>query len=305
LGAEPCQQPVQGDKARLGGEDGVEAVRKPGCAARSWRPPVGLERLVEPPDAAADVLLGIGMRFAECIELMDEPLGMNPAERVLCNLELARAVGDDHRAVQEPLLRNQHKLRAYRWNLVDRYLNDLIFAVTEIDSSLETRTARFRLKNAFAVEAATVGRITGDVLCSEPAFRVSTAVLEHRTPCLAFAIEEAAHVNIWKNRLLELGLPVGPWLRDLKRAVIEKRPNDHLMRIGSRSTSAGIREMQLAALRGMVTVTPGQKIAYVTDVADTPANRAPSLGSSKTPIRCSSRPLLRKRMRNWQPSARI
>jgi ribonuclease Z len=32
--------------------------------------------------------------------------------------------------------------------------------------------------------------------------------------------------------------------------------------------------MPLAALRGMVTVTPGQKIAYVTDVADTPANRA-------------------------------
>ena len=32
LGAEPCQQPVQGDKARLRGEDGVEAAREPGCA---------------------------------------------------------------------------------------------------------------------------------------------------------------------------------------------------------------------------------------------------------------------------------
>jgi ribonuclease Z len=32
--------------------------------------------------------------------------------------------------------------------------------------------------------------------------------------------------------------------------------------------------MPLGALRGVVTVTPGQKIGYVTDVADTAANRA-------------------------------
>ena len=61
-----------------------------------------------------------------------------------------------------------------------------------------------------------------EALYSEPTFQVTTAVLEHRTPCLGFAIEEAAHVNVWKNRLSELGLPVGPSLRELKRAVIEK-----------------------------------------------------------------------------------
>ena len=32
-------------------------------------------------------------------------------------------------------------------------------------------------------------------------------------------------------------------------------------------------EVQLGALRAVLTVTPGQKIAYVTDAADTPANR--------------------------------
>ncbi len=164
----------------------------------------------------------------------------------------------------------QHKLRAYRWNLVDRYLFDLIFVVTEINPSLATRKARFRLKNAFAVEDAAVGRISVGVICSEPGFRVSTAVLEHGTPCLAFAIEEAAHVNIWKNRLLELGLPVGPWLQDLKRAIIENRADDHMIRIASGS----VREMQLGTLRKAVTVTPGQKIAYVTDAADTAGNRA-------------------------------
>jgi len=168
----------------------------------------------------------------------------------------------------------QHKLRAYRWNLVDRYLNDLIFAVTEIDSSLETRAARFRLKNAFAVEAQACGTIAGGVVCSEPRFRVSTAVLDHGTPCLAFAVEESAHVNVWKSRLLELGLEVGPWLRDLKYAIVDKRPDDYSVRIVPLSGSQQESEMPLGTLRGVVTVTPGQKIAYVTDTADTAANRA-------------------------------
>jgi ribonuclease Z len=167
-----------------------------------------------------------------------------------------------------------HKLHAYRWNLVDHYLSDLVFIVTEIDSSLATQTARFRLKNAFSAEAIDIGRSVEGVVYSESTFRVSTAVLEHRIPCLGFAIEEAAHVNVWKNRLAELGLPLGPWLRELKRAVVENRPDDHLIRIASRPTSADVREMPLGILRAVLTVTPGQKVAYVTDAADTPANRA-------------------------------
>jgi ribonuclease Z len=165
-----------------------------------------------------------------------------------------------------------HKLQGYRWNLVDRYLCDLVFVVTEIDSSLATRTVRFRLKNGFGEEEIGAGRIADAVIHSEPGFRVSTALLEHRTPCLAFAIEEDIHVNVWKNRLAELGLPVGPWLRELKRAVIENRPDDQPIRIGPRAGGQDL-QMRLGALRSVVTVTPGQKIAYVTDAADTAANR--------------------------------
>jgi ribonuclease Z len=165
-----------------------------------------------------------------------------------------------------------HKLQGYRWNLVDRYLCDLVFAVTEIDSSLATRTVRFRLKNRFEQEEVGEGRSIDGVIHSEPGFWVSTALLEHRTPCLAFAIEEDIHVNVWKNRLAELRLPVGPWLRELKRAVIENRPDDYPICIGSRAAGHDL-QMPLGALRGVLTVTPGQKIAYVTDAADTAANR--------------------------------
>jgi ribonuclease Z len=167
-----------------------------------------------------------------------------------------------------------HKLQAYQWNLVDRYVSDLVFLVTEIDSSLGTRTVRFRFKTAFSLEDLGTGKIAEGVLYSEPSFRVSVAILEHRTPCLAFAIAEAAHVNVWKNRLAELGLPLGPWLRELKRAVIENRPDDQLIRVCSRSTSPDVKEMPLGILRSVLTITPGQKVAYVTDAADTPANRA-------------------------------
>jgi ribonuclease Z len=166
----------------------------------------------------------------------------------------------------------RHKLHGYRWDLVDRYKSDLIFIVTEIGAARETSTARFRLKNGFAGEPIGRGRIADGVVHSEPAFRVSTAVLEHRTACLAFAIEEAAHVNIWKSRLMERGLAVGPWLRDLKRAVIENRSDDYPVSVGP-GPAESRPAFRLGQLRDVVTVTPGQKIGYVTDVADTPANR--------------------------------
>jgi ribonuclease Z len=167
-----------------------------------------------------------------------------------------------------------HKLQGYRWNLVERYVSDLVFVVTEIDPTLATQTARFRLKTAFASEPVGRGLLNKGVLYSEPIFQVRTAVLEHQIPCLPFAIEEAAHINVWKNRLEELGLPLGPWLRDLKRAVIENRSDEYPIRVRARPASPELKEMLLGVLRGVLTVTPGQKVAYVTDVANIPANRA-------------------------------
>ena len=166
-----------------------------------------------------------------------------------------------------------HKLSAYRWNLVDRFTSDLVFSVSEIGSDLAIRTARLRLKKAFAVETADGGRLIDGILHSEPTFHVKTAILDHRTLCLGFAIEEAAHVNVWKNRLSELGLPIGPWLRELKRAVIENRPDGYPIQVGLRSKTSDGCTMPLGELRSAVTVTPGQKIGYVTDVADTVTNR--------------------------------
>src|SRR5258708_31301750 len=96
---------------------------------------------------------------------------------------------------------------------------------------------RFRLKRAFAAEPSVSKTTLDGVLCDERTCRVSAAILEHRTPCLRFALQEAAHVNIWKNRLSERGLPVGPWLQSLKQAVMEWLPFELLIRIDSLASS--------------------------------------------------------------------
>jgi ribonuclease Z len=164
-----------------------------------------------------------------------------------------------------------HKLQGYHWNLVGRYVADVVFDVSEIDPQHAMRTTRFRFKRAFAGEEMDSGRAVDGILHSEPAYRVKVAMFEHRTPCLGFALEETAHVNIWKSRLVERGFPVGPWLRRLKRAVMESRPDDFVVSVGETRSAAG-RQVPLGDLRDVLTVTPGQKIAYVTDVADTPGN---------------------------------
>jgi ribonuclease Z len=169
--------------------------------------------------------------------------------------------------------RVSHKLQAYLWNLVETYPCDLVFVVSEFETPHSMSTTRFRMKKAFAAEPSVSHKNLAGVLCDEPTHRVSAAFLEHGTPCLAFALQEAAHVNIWKNRLSERGLPVGPWLRSLKKAVVERRADDHLVQIDGPATSDD-RLVPLGSLRDLLTVVAGQKIAYVTDVADTPANRA-------------------------------
>lgn len=165
--------------------------------------------------------------------------------------------------------RLHHRLQGYLWNLVEGYACDLVFIVHEVNAPDSISTAQFRLKRAFAAEKATSNERFDGVLHREATWRVSAAILDHNTPCLGFALQESAHVNVWKNRLIERGLPVGPWLRGLKRAVVEGRPDDHPIQVDSSNETP----LPLGALRDLLSVTVGQKIGYVTDVADTPANR--------------------------------
>lgn len=153
----------------------------------------------------------------------------------------------------------QAKLSAYTWNLVHRYENDFSITVTELAEDGTARRAVFRVRHAFRRETEARLSLNDLILVDEPGFRVRCTFLDHHTPCLAFALEEKQHVNVWKNCLAGRGLPVGPWLQGLKRAVLEGRS------MGSQIAGPGGRLITLGELMPCLQLTPGLKLAYVTD----------------------------------------
>jgi ribonuclease Z len=161
----------------------------------------------------------------------------------------------------------EHKLKAYTWNLIEEHVLDLVLVVTEIAPALAIRRARFCLKSGFAREELGAGKAVAGIIMADATLRITTATLDHRIPCLAFAVEEHGHVNVFNSRLEELGLHPGPWVSSLKEAVLRGEGDDHRIELGQDT------ERTLGELRHLVSVTLGQKIAYVTDIADTAANR--------------------------------
>lgn len=97
-----------------------------------------------------------------------------------------------------------HKLRAYSWNLVDRFECDLVFNVTEFSKEFEWRRSRFRLKSAFARQETGAGSAADGVVATTPNFRVFAAALDHGIPSFGYALKEKAHLNVWKPRLSAL-----------------------------------------------------------------------------------------------------
>jgi ribonuclease Z len=160
-----------------------------------------------------------------------------------------------------------HKLAAFTWNLVENYAVDLDLTVHEVTADGWLRRAIFNSRERFARHDQEPLPLEGGRLLAEPAFEVRCAVLDHKTPCLAFALQEAMHVNVWRNRLVDLDVEPGPWLREAKRAILAGAPDETI--IAARATgNVGDRPIRLGTLRAhALQIVPGQKLAYVTDVA--------------------------------------
>lgn len=169
-----------------------------------------------------------------------------------------------------------NRLAGYTWNLAERFTTDLVFEVTEVCSAQTAMTARYRLRNRFHRETGGEIPLSDGTVLEDARLKVRAAVLDHGIPCLAYALQETAHVNVWKNRLEDLGLPVGPWLRDLKDAVLRGLPDESEIRVTSpRPDGASDRLLPLGMLKERVLeIVPGQKIAYVVDAAFTEENSA-------------------------------
>lgn len=168
----------------------------------------------------------------------------------------------------------EHKLAAYDWNLVRNYTTDFSIEAAELGPDGDLGRAVFRCRAGFRREPAESRRAVDGILLADSGFKVRAAALDHDIPSLAFSVEEIAHVNVWKNRLIELGLGVGPWLRDVKAAVVRGAPDDTEFEAAWRDGDT-VREAscRLGTLKERaITVVPGQKIAYVVDALYCPAN---------------------------------
>ncbi|MFA6139225.1 MAG: MBL fold metallo-hydrolase, partial [Hyphomicrobium sp.] len=170
----------------------------------------------------------------------------------------------------------EHKLKAYTWNLIARYEGNPVLRVIEIDADGRLTSAEFPGRLAFARAEDASAASHGFVLLQEPSFLVRATRIEHGVPALAFALEERAHINIWRNKVEAMGLAVGRWLGAFKEAILRGSPEDTPIEVawtdarGERPES-----LPLGALkREIMRITAGRKIAYVVDCAFTEANVA-------------------------------
>lgn len=163
------------------------------------------------------------------------------------------------------------KLAGFTWNLVDRYSESVTLEVTEVHADRLLKVT-LRAIDRFQRSDEREEPLVDGVLVDEDGFTVRAAILEHRVPCLGFALKEKYHVNIRKERLEAMNYPSGSWLNELKQCIYEGKPDDHPLQIPSREN--GCREKSLGQLKEeLVLISPGQKIAYVTDTVYNESNR--------------------------------
>lgn len=173
----------------------------------------------------------------------------------------------------------QGKLQGYTWNLVDGY--PLTITAKEFHSDT-IRSATFLATDGFQrhdtpneslIAIDTGGRFQ---VLDDPMFTVQAVALDHRIPSFAYALQEKFHVNINKEKLHEAGLPVGFWLKEVKQHLWQGKPDDfRFLATLYHEHHKEEREFLFGDVRErFITISRGQKIAYVVDARYDEANEA-------------------------------
>ena len=171
------------------------------------------------------------------------------------------------------------KLAGYTWNLVDGY--PLTMEVREFHQQ-QTRVATFRATDGFRLQESPAeirhaGAETAPfTVLKDPMLTVQAIALNHRIPSFGYALQEQFHINVNKEKLHAAGLPVGSWLKDVKQHLWQGRPDDFrftaTLYFEHRREE---REFLLGEVKErFVTITRGQKLAYVVDVRYDEENEA-------------------------------
>jgi ribonuclease Z len=202
---------------------------------------------------------------------MDHFAGFDPLLRVLLGREKTLSVFGPPGTVDAV----EHKLKSYTWNLLEGYDGELVIEAAEIEEAGLVTSARFAGRSRFERRDQAPAQSDDGLLLEDPGLKVRATTLDHGVPVLAFALEERAQINVWRNKVEAMGLAIGPWLRAFKDATLrgadDAAPVAVSWRDGGPDKPAAL---PLGLLKKeIMKVTAGRKIAYVVDCAFTDANR--------------------------------
>jgi ribonuclease Z len=164
----------------------------------------------------------------------------------------------------EGIIRNvSGKLKGYTWNLVKDY--PFIIEVIEI-SPKKLRKVLFFCREKFKAGQIVTAPFEG-MIDINPHYTVNALRVDHKITSIIFTLKERFHININKDRLKRLELPVGKWLRELKEYIWEGKTDSWPVRVTEDRPAGGFsKDISLGELKKeIVTITKGQKIAYVSD----------------------------------------
>ncbi|MEW6665776.1 MAG: ribonuclease Z [Thermodesulfobacteriota bacterium] len=166
------------------------------------------------------------------------------------------------------------KLAGYTWNLVDEFPLGLAVKATEVHPD-RTVTKTYLCEDRFRPQTDQQEAPFEGVLLREPSFRIEGCLLDHRTPCLGLSMVEEVYVNINREALSEMELPVGPWLTRFKKSLLENKDPGQDFSVTWEAGGGVVKERKFALgdLADRISKrSPGQKIAYITDVLGSPEN---------------------------------
>lgn len=181
---------------------------------------------------------------------MDHFIGFDALLRALLRRDSPLRIFGPHNIVECI----EGKLKGYTWNLIKDYpLKIEVYGITEDYIA----HASFYAANEFQRHDNPELPFTG-TLIKDPLLRADGLMLSHQIPVMAYSLEEEYHININKALMEEKGLPVGPWLSDLKKAIREGKKSE---------ITVNNKLYAIADLMEIVTITKGQKISYVMDLS--------------------------------------
>ncbi len=165
------------------------------------------------------------------------------------------------------------KLQGYTWNLI--YDQDLEFIVVELDPVRGKKFfTHFHAKDRFHPSSQREENWDSKTpVLDTSTYHVDTAMLDHRTPSLAYCVEEKLTVSVDAAKLKAHHWKPGPWINELKKWYLLKGSMTQVLEVLKED---GTKEKQDACTLAKEILQPKQrhKIAYATDGAASEKNRA-------------------------------